>query len=210
MAAFAAHGVVVIIDRRASLSRHLASWAALATALLIWPLAFTTIYKQPHSRIEASRWILDNIPANSILASEHWDDSLPVGIDGRGRPYQFVELPVFGEDTEEKWRMIDQRLEKAAYIVLSSNRGYGSMCQIPKKYPRICAWYTSLFTSSGAWQKIYEVYRKPTFSVGPVNISWDTQLAEEAFSVYDHPRVMVFQRKTAGGTAQALSFNAPK
>jgi hypothetical protein len=195
LALFAAHGFILLSNRRASLLGHLTQWGVLAVLVLLWPLAFLSLYTKPHSRVQASYWILDNIPSGSALAVEHWDDSLPIGVDSRGRDYVFRELGVFGMDTPEKWQAIDRALQGTNYIVLSSNRGYGSMGQLPEKYPKTREWYDSLFNETGAWEKIYDLHPKPGIAFGPIRLEWDTQKAEEAFSVYDHPRVTIFRRK---------------
>ena len=50
---------------------------------VLWGWGFLAIYRQPLTRITASRWMYDNIPAGSHIGNEHWDDQLPLGIDGR-------------------------------------------------------------------------------------------------------------------------------
>ncbi len=48
-------------------------------ATLIYAFGFTSIYTRPHTRVEASEWIYDNVPAGAIVANETvWDDGIPL------------------------------------------------------------------------------------------------------------------------------------
>jgi len=47
-----------------------------------WCLAFVGIYRQEHPLIRASRWIYENVPAGSRILTEHWDEGLPLRLDG--------------------------------------------------------------------------------------------------------------------------------
>jgi YYY domain-containing protein len=46
---------------------------------VIWALAFTTIYLQPLTRVEASRWITEQVPA-TITLQDNMGDSLPTTV----------------------------------------------------------------------------------------------------------------------------------
>ncbi|HET6317746.1 MAG TPA: glycosyltransferase family 39 protein, partial [Chloroflexota bacterium] len=85
LAILAAYGLVFVTDWLVSVRRwHLyrvRRWLAPAVVGLtaLWALGFSSIYDQTHSRIQASTWIYNTIPAGSTLATEHWDDRLPLG-----------------------------------------------------------------------------------------------------------------------------------
>ena len=71
----------------------------------VWAAGFVAIYTRPHSRVEASRWIYANVPRGSVLANEHWDDGLPLRVDGKdgfGGWYKGIEITNYDEDTPEK------------------------------------------------------------------------------------------------------------
>src|SRR5260370_41929770 len=100
------------------------------TASLLWAVAFTAIYRNPQSRVAASEWIYANIPKGSVLASEHWDDALPLRIHGRDPYdgfYQGVQMHWYAEDTQQKLIEALTLLDRADYIILSSNRLYESI-----------------------------------------------------------------------------------
>ena len=48
-------------------------------------LALTNIYSQPNTRVQASEWIYDHVPAGSVLTNEIWDDPLPIRRPRRAR-----------------------------------------------------------------------------------------------------------------------------
>ena len=99
LAIFGAYGVCRLVSW--GREREWRRWLTLAMLVVLiggtlyWLLAFLHIYSEPVTRITASRWILDNIPAGSALANEHWDDVLPMSVDGRPTypgTYQLVEM----------------------------------------------------------------------------------------------------------------------
>ncbi len=98
-------------------------------------------------RSRASRVPLDlrEHPAGSVIANEHWDDGLPLRVDGKdgfgGFGYQGLtsasdgSMQMYNEDTPEKREQLYQWLNEADYIVLSSNRLWGSIPRLPMRYP---------------------------------------------------------------------------
>ena len=164
-------------------------------AVAIWPLMFISIYLQPHTRIQASRWIYQNVPQKSLILTEHWDDALPVSLAGMKRNYEFKELPVFGQDTAQKWQEMDQLLKQADYYILSSNRGWGSIMPNEDRYPQMSYFYEQLFAENTPYKKVAEFNSFPSLEYLGIPLTLDDSWAEEAFSVYDHPQVMVFEKK---------------
>ncbi|ABU56662.1 DUF2298 domain-containing protein [Roseiflexus castenholzii] len=177
--------------------------AVAGTAL--WAFAFTRIYTEPHSRIQASRWIYQNIPPGAVITFERWDDPLPLPIDGQN-PGQYIGIGTepYGEDEPLKYYgyiasdgsavegLLDQ-LDRADYLIFSSNRVYDSATRLPMRYPALSRYYYHLFEGNLGFELVADIYSFPKlFGIEiPTPI-----LAEEAFSVYDHPRVLIF-RKTA-------------
>lgn len=173
-------------------------WAALTITFLVaglWTTAFLSIYSRPHSRELASHWMLQNIPPKSVLAEEHWDDRLPLFA---GEQFEYVDLPLYElPDDAAKWQLISQRLKTADYIVMTSNRLYGSLpkladCSQHKKcYPLTAQYYQKLFKEQLDFVKVAEFSNRPT--IFGIQIYDDE--ADESFTVYDHPKVIIFKRK---------------
>jgi len=167
--------------------------------ILIWPVSFISIYSKTHSRITASQWILNNIPKGSILAQETWDDNLPLG---ETHLYNIEELPMNEPDNSSiKWAKINQVLERADYIIISSNRNYRSLqklidCEklpIGRCYKRTAEFYRQLFENKLNFIKVAEfaVFPKIPF----LNFEIDDSSSDEIFTVYDHPKVMIFRNE---------------
>lgn len=167
------------------------------TAVLVWPLSFMHIYTQPHTRVLASNWISKHIKPGSILAEESWDDTLPLG---NISPYTLVTLPMYDPDTPEKWLTINNMLARSNYIIISSNRAYVPLqkltnCKkLPENrcYPLTAAFYSQLFKGELNFHKVAEFSMKPVIPF--LNIPINDQRADESFTVYDHPTVMIFQK----------------
>jgi hypothetical protein len=163
--------------------------------ILIWPLFFYSIYTKNHSRVTASQWMQEMIPSESIILYEGWDDALPLSLGPTQKTYLFEQLPVFDPDSVEKWQKMDTVLAKGDYISLSSNRGWGSIPTVPERYPRMTQFYHDLFAGRTAYKHIATFTSYPSLEYLGIPIAFPDDWAEEAFTVYDHPKVMLFQKK---------------
>jgi len=200
-------------------SKHKLAVGIFCVLNLIWPFSFISIYLQPHTRVQATYWIYNNIPENSIISCEYWDDCLPLG---GGLGYRFIELDLYKQaDTEAKMIDIYKRLSRIDYLVLSSNRLYGSIMTVPEMYPNTTKFYNDLFAGNLGFVKVSEFTSRPTFPVpglrlclapmfinyGKVahkdqqctstGISFVDDYADESLTVYDHPKVIIFKKITS-------------
>ncbi|MCR4405353.1 MAG: DUF2298 domain-containing protein [Anaerolineae bacterium] len=163
---------------------------------VLWSLAFVNgVYGTEHTWITASRWIYENVPDGSVLAVEHWDDHLPLSLAEPGanmgaHDYRHVELPMYEEDTRQKYELLRDRLQQADYIVLSSNRLYRTIPRLPQRYPMSTRYYELLFSGQLGFEKVAEFTTYPR--LGPVTIPDDA--ADESFTVYDHPKPIIFKK----------------
>jgi 4-amino-4-deoxy-L-arabinose transferase-like glycosyltransferase len=160
---------------------------------LIWAIAVTNIYRRPHTRIAASRWIYANIPCGATLANEHWDDGLPLRVDGKdgfGGCYKGLEMEHYHWDDPKKLESTLSKLERTDYIILSSNRLSGSVPRMPRRFPFTSEYYRMLFSGElgFALEQIFSSY--PSF--GPFELKDDT--FEELLLNYDHPKVLIFKK----------------
>ena len=184
-------------------SRREARWAAgaaigiVAGVTFLYALAFVTIYLRPHSRVAASQWIFDNVPAGSRLGNEHWDDPLPLRLPGRDVGlYHSLQsssdgmMQLYGEDTPEKLEQLLNWLDEADYIILSSNRLYGSIPRLPMRFPMTTRYYQLLFAGELGFEQVQRITSYP----GLLGIQLVDDGAEEAFTVYDHPQVTIFRK----------------
>jgi len=168
-------------------------------SILYWPLSFMHIYTQPNTRVLASEWINQNIPLGTTIATEHWDDGLPLGTQNN---YKVLELPMYESDTTIKWANINQTLQQTSYIIIASNRLYTPLMKLTdcKKLPagrcyaQTAQYYKNLFNGSLDFKKVAEFSVYPQLSFLNFHFSIDDLSADESFTVYDHPKVMIFKK----------------
>ncbi len=163
----------------------------MVAATAAWAAAFMQLYARDHSRVEASAWIHANVPAGATVLTEHWDDQLPLGLPGRPHDrYAFGQLRVFDRENADKRVHLMQALSSADAIVLSSDRGAATIPRMPQRYPLAGRYYEALWDGALGFRLAAQFESRP--SLGPW--TFDDSRAEEAFTVYDHPRVSVFVR----------------
>ena len=182
------------------LARGATAGAVLLFAIVIgttifWALASTSIYTRTNTRVAASRWIYENIPDTAVIGNEHWDDTLPLRVDGKDyfRDHDGVMLELYGEDTPEKREKMIQWMEEVDYIILSSNRLYGSIPRLPMRFPLTTKYYAWLFNGQLGFEPVKQFTSYPQL----LGITIPDDNAEEAFTVYDHPKVIIFQKTSA-------------
>lgn len=157
--------------------------------------AFLNIYTIPNTRVSATEWINQNIPSGNTVLREHWDDGLPLGYRN---DLTLVELPLYDSDKDlQKWPKINNYLNKADYLIIASNRLYTPLqkltdCQnLPpdKCYSITTTYYQDLFSGKLGYIKVAEFSSYPNL----FGININDQSADESFTVYDHPKVLIFK-----------------
>ena len=157
----------------------------------------------------------------AVLAVEStWDDGLPLNLalDGGYKTaaslYQTgLNLEAYWPDDASKRERLLNILDQTDYLVISSNRQYGTINRVPQRYPLTAAFYRNLLACPEGFDTLtcfnlaepsgksgnFGFQLERTFSsypdLGP--LVFNDQFAEEAFSVYDHPKVMVFKKTAA-------------
>lgn len=177
-------------------------FSALVTIIIsiaVWPLMLMNIYLHPHTRVEASYWIYQNLPDGSMILTEHWDDPLPLLVPNPQRK-QFTgeQLEVFAMDSDAKFATISRQMAMADYYIMSSNRGWGSMPKAPKKYPRMGQFYDDLFAQRLGYEKVAEFTRYPSLEWMGIPLTIPDDTADETFTVYDHPKVLIYAKMEDG------------
>lgn len=164
----------------------------------LWTVFFMQIYLKPHVKFAATEWIIENIPSGSNIAVEHWDDVLPVY---GGENYNYQTLALYDPDTKEKWININNQLAKSDYIIIASNRLHTPLSKLieceklpkGKCYVKTAQYYEKLFAGKLGFEKVADFKSYPTIPI--LNIEINDQSADESFTVYDHPKVIIFKRK---------------
>lgn len=129
-------------------------------------LSFLNIYQQNHSRFQSSEWICNNIPNQSIISNESWDDSLPLNSPScLNKLYSYQELALYDIDSPKKWEKITEQLKNIDYIFLSSNRLWGSIPKFSQRYPISSVFYQNLFDGNSDFKLIKRIYSYPGFNL---------------------------------------------
>ncbi len=190
------------VHRILTLSRS-AGWIRIVligmfVAAFSWTLMFNALYTGTHTRIEATKWILQMIPEGSTIAVEHWDDRLPLVNAER---YHIEELQLYNQpDNTAKWIHINQQLARTDYIIIASNRLYGPLQRLTDCakykvcYPSTAAYYRDLFGHKLRFRLVQQFTVSPTLRPFGIPISIDDHYADESFTVYDHPTIFIFQK----------------
>src|SRR5262249_51289820 len=151
----------------------------------------TSIYRRTNTRVAATRWIYTHAPPGSAFGNEAWDDGLPMPEAGWdvGR-YAGPSLALFDPDTPRKVQELVDALSKSDWVAVTSGRVYMNVTRIPMVYPMSVAYYRALFDGSLGFERAADFTSYP--SLGPIRFPDDG--AEEQFTVYDHPRVLLFRK----------------
>ena len=163
---------------------------------VIWSLAFVNgVYGTPHSWVTASRWVYENVPDGACIAVEHWEEGFPrswaePGMNPGAHQYYQPSLPMYEEDTRGKFQTIRDTLRDCDYLVLASNRLWRTIPRLPERYPMSTRYYQALFDGELGFEEIYSLATPPR--LGP--LVFDDQDADESFTVYDHPRPIIFKK----------------
>ncbi len=161
------------------------------------------------------------------LANEgEWDDGLPLrvdGYDGFGGIYPpGLNFNMYWEENDTKRERFKTILDQSDFIVFTSNRQWGSLPRMPERYPMSTAYYRALlgcpadktidwcysvaqpgmFESQMGFKLVKTFQSNP--QLGP--FSANDQFAEEAFTVYDHPKVFIFEKTPAYNSTEMRAF----
>jgi YYY domain-containing protein len=166
----------------------LASMVALVT--LLWGWGFSRIYERPHTRIQAAEWARRAIPPGSVVTSDSWDIGIPF-LDGGTWPGE--QLGITNENDQAAMEEFIQTLDRADYLAFTSNRAYGSLAQLPLRFPAALRYFRAVFDGSLGFEKVADFTSFPSF----LGIPFNDELAEESWSVYDHPRVTIWRKTDA-------------
>lgn len=168
-------------------------FSGLLLATAVHTFTLRSIHRAPHSRIQASEWLMEHLPPHAKVTYEIWDDPLPLRLPGREAAHArktFTGLPLSDPETPEKWQGILEALDRADAVVLSSNRLSAAIPRLPLRYPVATRYYELLFSGELGLEPVARFHNPP--ALGPFRLN--TLRAEEAFTVYDNPEVLIFRK----------------
>ena len=149
------------------------------------------------------------------LANEGaWDDGLPVRLDGydgfAGIYEPGLNFDMYEDDNPNKLSRFYDILDHTEYILISSSRQWGTLPRIPERFPMTTEYYRHLMgcPPEKSIESCYNVAQVGDFqgdlgfelvkvfqsdpSIGSSGLN--DQPSEEAFTVYDHPKVLIFRK----------------
>ena len=145
--------------------------------------------------------------------------------------YRQVTLNLYENDDPAKLQQLAQTLARTDYILFFSNRLYGTIPRLPDRYPMSTEYYKKLFGEQLGFQLVAAFEKYPR--LGPIALVNDTFAepglptpallqddrpapitinlgrADEAFSVYDHPKVLIFKKVQPVTEAQVRAALQP-
>ncbi len=165
--------------------------------------------------------------SGSAVANEtDYDYGLPFRIDaydGFGGIYRGdLNFQVYWDDNADKLARFTETLKLADYIFIPTNHQYAQITRLPERYPLTTVYYRELLGCPPE-RNIIECYRaaQPGMfegnlgfelvavfesypAIGPIVIN--DQAAEEAFTFYDHPKVLIFKKHADYNPEQVASI----
>jgi YYY domain-containing protein len=151
---------------------------------------------------------------SAVVNETDYDYPLPFRIgsyDGFGGLYRGdLNLQVYWDDNADKLTRFITTLNAADYIFIPTNHQYGQITRIPERYPLTTEYYRDLIGCPAGKDIIwcYRIAEPGNFkgklgfdlvavftdfpTLGPLVIN--DQSAEEAFTFYDHPKVLIFKK----------------
>ncbi|HEY3309997.1 MAG TPA: DUF2298 domain-containing protein [Anaerolineales bacterium] len=143
-----------------------------------------------------------------------WDDGLPLRMDGYdayGGIYRGdLNFEMYWDDNADKLNRFETNLDAADYVFITSNRQWATTTRVPERYPLSSAYYRNLLgcpedkdviwcynvAVPGMFKGKFGFDLVATFTSFPELFGFqiNTQFAEEAFTVYDAPKVLIFKK----------------
>lgn len=148
------------------------------------------------------------IAESSTILQETYDDpKVPFSEAGRDpfRNYNIPELRVYDDESPDKLRHFQEMLTQADYICFTSQRGYGSIPRMAARFPMATKFYELLFAGRLGFKLVGEFTSYPQLD----GLVFNDDKSEEAFTVYDHAKVLLFQKVEPITAEQIAAAIAP-
>ncbi|MFI5179805.1 MAG: DUF2298 domain-containing protein [Thermoanaerobaculia bacterium] len=158
----------------------------------LWAAAFVTIYARPFTPVAASRWAYVSIPQGTAIVTQHWDEGFPMPFPGYPPEwFRNVEFPYYDEDSPAKITKFARTIASSEWVVFQTKRLYGAVTQASAKFPLTDKAFRLLFAGDLGYVLEKDFTSRPAL----FGVSFPDELADESFSVYDHPKVLFFRNR---------------
>ena len=204
-----------LVDRSRSSRGWRLATAGVAMLTFAWTAAFVSIYSRPHSFVTASEWFYEKAPAGATVLTQDWDEGFPFPLTGGRSPERFCgaarrqadpctgpsQLSFYEPDNEAKLVKMAAALSSADWLALQTPRIYAAIGRVPRKYPLTWKLFRQLFAGKLGYKLAADFTSRPKL----FGVSFPDELADESFTVYDHPKVLVFQNVERLSQAEMMS-----
>lgn len=160
------------------------------------------------------------ISGNRPALESPWDDPLPLGLNGYN-PFDYysgiyrtdLNFEIYWDDSPDKVKRLVTMMDQADYIFMTSGRQWGTLPRVPERFPMTSTFYRELLgcpeekdvvwcyrvAETGMFNGNLGFELVTTFESNPNlgSLEFNSQFAEEAFTVYDAPKVMIFKKTQA-------------
>ena len=161
---------------------------------IFYSFAYANIYRHESSRITASNWIYKNVPKGSRIIGETWElVSLPIGTnEGNAGTHSYTlrQLDIYRGDDRGKAKYLAGELAAGNLIAIPTKRMYGSVLRVAERYPITANYYRLLFAERLGYKLVKSIPSRPSLW----GVSFNDDYSDESFTVYDHPKVLLFQK----------------
>jgi len=148
------------------------------------------IYQVPDPRIAAWEWLGPQIGDQRIII-----EPAEVGPSywAQRTTQPLIEMPVLTPSAPEKVQAIADALSRGDWMVIGSRRHHGVLPRLLQRFPEMCGYYRALWSGELGYVANAKFQRRPDFgAIFPPEL-W----AEETFTVFDSPQVLVLRKMQA-------------
>lgn len=154
-----------------------------------------------------------------------WDMGLPFRLgnyDPFGGIYNGDMFEMYWDDNVDKFDRFMRVLDQSDYLAFSSNRQWGTTPRVPERYPLTTEFYRRLLGCPADKDVVwcyrvaepgmfhgdlgYDLVKTSTSYPNLGALQINDQFAEEAFTVYDHAKVMIFKKNADYNAAQVRAI----
>lgn len=144
---------------------------------------FAQIYFHPDTRIQADKWVKQNIPTGSYILSEERN---VISTPFESNKYIVKNFNFYDLDEDPILKSsLPLQLYLSDYIIIPSRRVYKNHPAV--KFPITANYYKNLFDGSLGFEKITTISSLDSFLLESNN-------AEETFTVFDHPQILIYKK----------------
>lgn len=187
---FAGYFVSRIVDRR----QRLALMVGVATITAIAGLLQAAIYQAPDPRIAAWEWLAPQIGDKQIIIEPN---EVGPGYWAARSSKPLAVVPVLDPSSPAKVAAMADVLQRGDFMLIASRRHHGVLPGLRERFPEMCGYYQALWAGELGYNVIARFQRRPDMTALFPPELW----AEETFTVFDSPQVLVLRKDRALSSA---------